>query len=165
MKSLYAPWREQYVSNIKNITGCVFCHASKTDDSDDELGILYKDDLCFVVMNKYPYAPGHFMVIPHTHVENLEDLPKDVWIHMNRLAYEGVKLIKEVVNAQGVNIGINLGQAAGAGIAEHLHLHLVPRWSRDSNFMTSIAGERVYSSDFNRIYKEMKLKANECFEN
>ncbi len=163
MKSLYAPWREQYVSNIKNITGCVFCHASKTDDSDDELGILYKDELCFVVMNKYPYAPGHFMVIPHTHVENLENLDKEVWAHMNELAYEGVKLIKEVVNAQGVNIGINLGQAAGAGIAEHLHLHLVPRWGRDTNFMTSIAGERVYSSDFSRIYKEMKEKAKECF--
>jgi len=163
MKSLYAPWREQYVSNIKNITGCVFCHASTTNDSDDELGILYKDELCFVVMNKYPYAPGHFMVIPHTHVENLEDISKDVWAHMNMLAYEGVKLIKEVVNAQGVNIGINLGQAAGAGIAEHLHLHLVPRWSRDTNFMTSIAGERVYSSDFNRIYQEMKTKSKECF--
>lgn len=163
MQSLYAPWREQYVSNIKNIKGCVFCHASKTNDADDELGILYKDELCFVVMNKYPYAPGHFMVIPHTHVENLENLDKEVWAHMNELAYEGVKLIKEVVNAQGVNIGINLGQAAGAGIAEHLHLHLVPRWGRDTNFMTSIAEQRIYSSDFSRIYKEMKVKAKECF--
>ena len=164
MESLYAPWREQYVTHINDIKGCVFCHASATADSDDELGILYKDEHCFVVMNKYPYAPGHFMVIPHTHVENLEDLDKDVWLRMNELAYEGVKLIKEVVNAQGVNIGINLGQAAGAGIAEHLHLHLVPRWGRDTNFMTSIAGQRVYSSDFNRIYKEMKIKSKECFK-
>ncbi len=164
MESLYAPWRETYVSNIKDIKGCVFCHASKIDDNDEELGILYKDEFCFVVMNKYPYAPGHFMIIPHAHVENLEELDKDVWTRMNNLAYEGVKLIKEVVNAQGVNIGINLGQAAGAGIAEHLHLHLVPRWNRDTNFMTSIAKERVYSSDFNRIYKEMKEKSSKYFK-
>lgn len=164
MESLYAPWREEYVTNIKNIDGCVFCHASKTNDEDEELGILYKDEYCFVVMNKYPYAPGHFMIIPHSHTEKLEDLDPNIWLHMNKLAYEGVKLIKEVVNAQGVNIGINLGQAAGAGIAEHLHLHLVPRWNRDTNFMTSISGNRVYSSDFSRIYNEMKEKVSTYFE-
>ena len=163
MKSLYAPWRGQYVSNTKGIDGCVFCHASKTNDADEELGILYKDAYCFVVMNKYPYAPGHFMVIPHSHIENLEDLDPSIWLHMNKLAYGGVKLIKEVVQAQGVNIGINLGDAAGAGLAEHLHLHLVPRWNRDTNFMTSIAGGRIYSSDFSHIYKEMKEKASKYF--
>ncbi len=163
MENLYAPWRETYVTNIKDIEGCVFCHASSTSNDDKTLGILYKDEYCFVVMNKYPYAPGHFMVIPHAHVENLEDLDSNIWLHMNNLAYAGVKLIKDVVHAQGVNIGINLGQAAGAGIAEHLHLHLVPRWNRDTNFMTSIAGDRVYSSDFNRIYKEMKEKSAKYF--
>ncbi len=163
MKSLYAPWRGTYVSNVKNIEGCVFCHASKTNDDDEELGILYKDEHCFVIMNKYPYAPGHFMIIPHNHVENLEDLDPKVWMHMNNLAYGGVQLIKDVVNAQGVNIGINLGQAAGAGIAEHLHLHLVPRWGRDTNFMTAIAGERIYSSDFNEVYKKMKEKVPTYF--
>ena len=163
MESLYAPWRGQYVSNTKGIEGCVFCHASKTNDADEELGILYKDEYCFVVMNKYPYAPGHFMVIPHAHIENLEDLDPSIWLHMNKLAYGGVKLIKDVVQAQGVNIGINLGDAAGAGLAEHLHLHLVPRWNRDTNFMTSIAGDRIYSSDFSRIYKEMKDKASKYF--
>lgn len=163
MESLYAPWREQYVTNIKDIKGCVFCHASITNDDDEALGILYKDKHCFVVMNKYPYSPGHFMVIPHSHTENLEDLDPSVWLHMNKLAYSGVRLIKDVVNAQGVNIGINLGVAAGAGIAEHLHLHLVPRWNRDTNFMTSIAKKRVYSSDFSSIYKQMKEKTNQYF--
>ena len=163
MESIYAPWREYYVSNIKEIEGCVFCHISGTNDDDENLGILYKDEHCFVVMNKYPYAPGHFMVIPHNHIENLEDLNPDIWLHMNKIAYNGVKLIKDVVNAQGVNIGINLGVAAGAGIAEHLHLHLVPRWNRDTNFMTSIASNRIYSSDFNEIYKQMKDKASKYF--
>ena len=165
MESLYAPWRGTYVSNTKTIEGCVFCHASRSNDSDEELGILYKDEHCFVIMNKYPYAPGHFMVIPHTHLENLEELDPAIWLHMNKIAYEGVKLIKDVVNAQGVNIGINLGVAAGAGLAEHLHLHLVPRWKRDTNFMTSIASDRVYSSDFNAVYKEMKEKALGYFTN
>lgn len=163
MESLYAPWRSSYVSNSKNIEGCVFCHASTTHHKDEELGILYKDNFCFIVMNKYPYAPGHFMIIPHKHVQNLEDLHPDIWLHMNKLAYEGVKLIKDVMKAQGVNIGINLGSAAGAGIAEHLHLHLVPRWNKDTNFMTSIAGDRVYSSDFSKIYKDMKAKVPKYF--
>ena len=150
---LYAPWREEYVLNQK-IEGCVFCHISKNDA--DDLHILYKDDYCFMVMNKYPYTPGHFMIIPHTHTDKLEELDSEVWLHMSGLAQKGVKLLKEGFGAQGVNIGMNLGRAGGAGIAEHIHMHLVPRWERDTNFITSIADTRVYSNDFERIYKKIK---------
>jgi len=150
---LYAPWREEYVLN-QNIEGCVFCHISKNDE--DDLHILYKDEYCFIVMNKYPYTPGHFMIIPHTHTDKLEELDPEVWLHMSALAQKGVKLLKEGFGAQGVNIGMNLGRAGGAGIAEHIHMHLVPRWERDTNFITSIADTRVYSNDFERIYKKIK---------
>ena len=150
---LYAPWREEYVLN-QNIKGCVFCYISKNDA--DDLHILYKDKYCFIVMNKYPYTPGHFMIIPHTHTDKLEELDSEVWLHMSSLAQKGVKLLKEGFNAQGVNIGMNLGRAGGAGIAEHIHMHLVPRWERDTNFITSIADTRVYSNDFERIYKKIK---------
>jgi len=150
---LYAPWRDEYVTNQK-IEGCVFCHISTHEEED--LGILYKDEHCFIVMNKYPYTPGHFMIIPHTHTDKLEELDPKTWLHMSALAQKGVKLLKEGINAQGVNIGMNLGKAGGAGIAEHIHMHLVPRWERDTNFITSVAQTRVYSTDFEKIYQKIK---------
>lgn len=150
---LYAPWRDEYVTNQK-IEGCVFCHISKNNEED--LHILYKDEHCFIVMNKYPYTPGHFMIIPHLHTDKLEDLDPKVWLHISSLAQKGVRLLKEGLNAGGVNLGMNLGDVAGAGIAEHIHLHLVPRWQRDTNFITSIGHTRVYSTDFEKIYKKIK---------
>jgi len=150
---LYAPWRDEYVTNHK-IDGCTFCHISKRDDED--LHILHKDEFCFIVMNKYPYTPGHFMIIPHFHTDKLEELDPKVWLHMSKLAQKCVKLLKDGFGAHGVNLGMNIGATAGAGIAEHIHLHLVPRWERDTNFITSIGNTRVYSSDFEKIYKKLK---------
>lgn len=152
---LYAPWRSEYVSG-KRIEGCVFCHISEHEKDDADLHVLYRDEHCFMVMNKYPYTPGHFMIIPHLHTDKLEELPSETWLHMSDLAQKGVRLLKEGFNAQGVNIGMNLGESGGAGIAEHIHMHLVPRWSRDTNFITSIASTRVYSTDFEKIYNRIK---------
>lgn len=153
---LYAPWRDEYVTN-KKIEGCVFCHISASQECDDEeLHVLYRDAHCFIVMNRYPYTPGHFMIIPHLHTDKLEELPSQTWLHMSDLAQRSVRLLKEGFGAQGVNIGMNLGKVAGAGIAEHVHLHLVPRWKRDTNFMTSVAQSRVYSTDFIKIYQKIK---------
>lgn len=153
---LYAPWREEYITN-DNIEGCVFCHISSHEKDDEELRVLYRDEHCFIVMNRYPYTPGHFMIIPHYHTDKLEDLDSEVWIHMSGLAQKCVKLLKEGFGAQGVNIGMNLGKAGGAGIAEHIHMHLVPRWERDTNFITSIGQNRVYSTDFEKIYQKIKV--------
>jgi len=158
---LYAPWRDEYIKS-KDVQGCVFCHISRHNDED--LHILYKDEHCFLVMNKYPYTPGHFMIIPHFHTDSLEELNADVWLHMSALAQKGVRLLKDGMNAQGVNIGMNLGAAAGAGIAEHIHLHLVPRWQRDTNFITSIGHTRVYSTDFEKIYLKIKSLIPEYIE-
>ena len=152
---LYAPWRDEYITNQK-IDGCVFCHITAHEGDDEELGVLYRDEYCFMVMNKYPYTPGHFMIIPHFHTDKLEELDPEVWLHMSALAQKGVALLKDALHAQGVNIGMNLGKAGGAGIAEHIHMHLVPRWERDTNFASSIAGVRVYSTDFDEIYKKLK---------
>ncbi len=151
---LYAPWRTEYIQE-KQIEGCVFCHISKHADEDESSHVLYRDEHCFVVMNKYPYTPGHFMIIPHHHTDALEALSPEAWLHMTALAQKGVRLLKEGFNAQGVNIGMNLGRAGGAGIAEHVHLHLVPRWERDTNFITSVAHTRVYSTDFETIYRKI----------
>ncbi len=152
---LYAPWREEYITNDK-IEGCVFCHISTHEKDDEELHVLYRDEHCFIVMNRYPYTPGHFMIIPHTHTDKLEELDGECWLHMSALAQKCVRLLKDGFKAQGVNIGMNLGRAGGAGIAEHIHMHLVPRWERDTNFITAIGQNRVYSSDFEKIYKKIK---------
>ncbi len=152
---LYAPWRDEYIAGAK-IEGCVFCHISQNENEDEESRILYRDEHCFIVMNKYPYTPGHFMIIPHFHTDKLEELDPAVWLHMAELAQKGVRLLKEGFGAHGVNIGMNLGAPAGAGIAEHIHMHLVPRFNRDTNFITSIAQTRVYSTDFEKIYKKIK---------
>ncbi len=159
---LYAPWRTEYVSG-ERIEGCAFCHISAHPEQDEALHVLHRDDHCFVVMNKYPYTPGHFMIIPHCHTDSLEALEPEIWLHMSALAQRGVRMLKEGFGAQGVNLGMNLGKAGGAGIAEHIHLHLVPRWERDTNFITAIGETRVYSTDFERIYRRLLEEASRCF--
>ncbi|MDD2951011.1 MAG: HIT domain-containing protein [Sulfuricurvum sp.] len=159
---LYAPWRNDYVSGEK-IEGCVFCHISTHAEDDVSLHVLYRDEHCFIVMNRYPYTPGHFMIIPHCHTDSLESLDPKVWLHITALAQKGVQMLKESFGAHGVNLGMNLGRAGGAGIAEHIHLHLVPRWERDTNFITSIAETRVYSTDFEKIFLRLKEVAKNYF--
>jgi diadenosine tetraphosphate (Ap4A) HIT family hydrolase len=160
---LYAPWRTQYVNKNQDIQGCVFCHIVNNPQDDKELGVLYRDDDCFIVMNKFPYTPGHFMIIPNLHTDKLEDLDPKTWSKMSLYAQKGVKLLKDVLSAGGVNIGMNLGQIGGAGIAEHIHLHLVPRWMGDTNFITTIGDARVYSTDFDKIYLKLLEKSKEYF--
>ena len=165
MDRLYAPWRTEYVSTSKEkIHGCVFCHIVNNPDHDEELGVLHRDDDFFIVMNKYPYSPGHFMIIPNFHTDKLEELDPQIWMRMNQFAQAGVMLLKDTIKAQGVNIGMNLGQISGAGIAEHIHLHLVPRWMGDTNFITTVGETRVYSSDFDKIYKRLKEEASKYFD-
>ncbi len=162
MKILYAPWRKEYITG-KKIEGCVFCYIAKHPDEDEESGVLFRGKHAFAVMNKYPYTPGHFMVIPYRHLDTLEILEEEEWMEMCRLTRAGVALLKDVLHAEGVNIGMNLGAAAGAGIAEHIHMHLVPRWSRDTNFITTIGDTRVYSVDFDSIYRQLKERAPSYF--
>jgi diadenosine tetraphosphate (Ap4A) HIT family hydrolase len=155
MENLYAPWRNDYVRG-KEKGGCVFCDISAHPEKDDEHTVLYRDEICFAVMNKYPYTPGHFMIIPHLHTDSLEALPPEHWQHIALLAQKGVAALKEEFHTNSVNIGMNLGDAAGAGIAEHIHLHLLPRWHKDTNFITVIGDARIYSVDFGEIYRRVK---------
>ncbi len=161
MERIYAPWRYEYVTEEK-IKGCVFCHIAK-NLTDEKMQVVFSDDLCYVVMNKYPYSPGHMMVIPYTHTDKIETLDEEVWLRMSKRVQQGVKLLKEVMNAQGVNIGMNLSDAAGAGIAEHVHYHLLPRWKGDTNFISVIGNTRVYPVDFEEIYTKLKSSASKYF--
>lgn len=162
MQYLYAPWRSEYFT--QKIDGCVFCHIVKNEDKDEELGVIFRDEFCFGVMNKYPYTPGHFMIIPNTHESNMENLPLKVWQQISYHVQNGVRLLKQEFNFSGVNIGMNLGDSAGAGISEHVHYHLVPRFHKDTNFITTIADTRVMGVDFDKIYKKIKLHSDKYFK-
>lgn len=161
MDNLYAPWRDEYVST--KTVGCPFCYIVENLDKDNECHVLYRAKHCFLVMNKYPYNPGHFMVIPNAHIDNIESLESEVWLEMSTLVQKSVKMLKEDFGVKGVNIGMNLGECGGAGIAEHVHYHLVPRWQRDTNFITAIGDTRIFSTDFERIYLKLKELIEKSF--
>ena len=161
MEHVYAPWRYSYVSEEK-IEGCVFCHIAKNLE-DDKLQVLFSDEYCYVVMNKYPYSPGHMMVVPHFHTSNIEDLENDIWLQMSIRVRQGVRLLKEVMPCEGVNIGMNLGKAAGAGIEQHVHYHMLPRWNGDTNFISTLGGTRVYPASFDEIFKKLKDNITKYF--
>lgn len=161
MQHLYSPWRYDYVSDEK-IKECVFCHISK-NIKNEELEVLFSDEHCYIVMNKFPYSPGHMMVIPHFHTSNIEDLDDAVWAKMSIRVRQGVSLLKEIMPCEGVNIGMNLGKAAGAGIEQHVHYHMLPRWLGDTNFISSIGGTRVYPANFEEIFNKLKKNASKYF--
>ncbi len=123
---------------------------------DSELGVIFRAKFCFGIMNLYPYSPGHFMVIPYAHEEQISSLSLDVWQEMSHFVREGVGILQNALGAKGVNIGMNLGASAGAGIAAHCHYHLVPRWAGDTNFITTIADTRVCGRDLGEIYEKLR---------
>lgn len=133
MKQLWAPWRIDYILGPKP-DECVFCLPAGTEEDGDRL-VLHRGAHCFVIMNKYPYNNGHIMVCPYRHVMNLEDLEAGESAEMIELLQKCAVILKRHFHCQGINIGLNQGEAAGAGIREHLHFHLVPRWNGDSSFM------------------------------
>ena len=156
MDHLYAPWRNSYVTDSKVKDECVFCSIAKAPENDSHSKVLHRAKHCFLVMNRFPYTPGHFLILPYEHIADLEQLDLLVWQEMMSLAHKGVSALKLALNARGINMGINLGAAAGAGIAEHLHYHLLPRWERDTNFITTVGENRVYSSDFTEEFIRLK---------
>lgn len=154
MDNLYAPWRGVYFENKPD--GCIFCHIAAHAADDDTNKVFYRDSLCYGVMNKYPYTPGHCMLIPLVHVDSPTLLDDSHWLHLNTLARALCSLLLEGYGAQGVNMGANIRQSAGAGIPDHLHLHFVPRYRGDTNFITAIADSRVYGVDFEQIFTKIK---------
>lgn len=145
MDRVWAPWRLQYVVGPKPVEGCVFCQAASAEARDALL--LFEGRLCYVVLNLYPYNNGHLMVVPYRHVASLSGLDADELAELASLTQRAEVVLNEAYRPQGINVGINLGRSAGAGILEHLHVHAVPRWTGDSNFMTVIGETRVLPED------------------
>ena len=139
-RPLWAPWRIEYVKAPKD-DACVFCAAAAGDDA--EHLVLERGVRCFLLLNAFPYAPGHAMSAPYRHVGEISDLDDDELLELMTLARGATAAMAEVMSPDGYNLGLNLGDVAGAGIADHLHVHVVPRWHGDTNFMPVIADTKV----------------------
>lgn len=159
MEYLFSPWRFGYVTQPKNESGCVFCRIAESDPGEDEQHfVLSRADHHFVVLNIFPYTPGHVMVVPYQHEASLSRLPREALEELARLAASAEKLLLDAYGAEGVNLGMNLGHCAGAGIQEHLHLHAVPRWCGDTNFMTVTGNTRVLPEELHATWVKLHGK-------
>lgn len=155
MKHLWAPWRMEYILKEKN-EGCIFCEIPK-ENRDKENYVLYRGKSCFVILNTYPYNNGHIMIAPYAHIKNLEQLNKDTINELMSLCQKSISVLKEKMNPQGFNIGANIGKVSGAGILDHVHLHIVPRWQGDTNFMPVILDTKVMPQYLSETYDLLKV--------
>jgi len=155
MDYLWTPWRYRYVSQAKNQSGCVFCNASR-DNHDEEWLIVRRATKNFIILNRYPYTSGHVMIVPYVHPADFAGLEKDTAAEMMLLTQEVQAALDRVYHPDGFNLGMNLGRSAGAGIADHLHMHLLPRWTGDTNFMTTVSETRLEPEDLSVTYTRLR---------
>jgi ATP adenylyltransferase len=155
MDYLWTPWRYAYVSGTEKSAGCVFCEAAKEKDDAKAL-IVYRGEHCFVILNAYPYTPGHVMVVPHTHVDELRRLSREEATEMIALSQRMETVLRDLYHPDGINLGMNIGKAAGAGIAGHIHMHVLPRWVADANFMSVVGETRVLPETLDVTWERMR---------
>ena len=150
MEKLWSPWRSQYIESFnskKEKNSCVFCDAVSASIEDDKCLKVYEGETCFVMMNLYPYNSGHVMVIPKKHFSSIHELSEEEVNEVMKTAGLTMKALGIVMNPQGFNFGANIGKAAGAGIDDHIHFHVLPRWNGDTNFMPAIGEVKIISQD------------------
>jgi ATP adenylyltransferase len=155
MDYLWTPWRFQYISKAGEADECIFCTAA-ADSSDEEGLIVYRGVHAFIILNRFPYTSGHVMVVPYAHVPTLEAVPDEAAIEIIRLAQQAERVLRAVYRPDGLNMGINLGKCAGAGVTGHVHLHVLPRWGGDANFMTTVGETRVIPEDMPSSWKKLR---------
>jgi ATP adenylyltransferase len=159
--SIWSPWRSGFILKAKE-KGCVFCRLAKEKKADSKNLILLQTNLCLVVMNKFPYNAGHLLVVPRRHVGTMERLTDAEALELMRLTRRAVKAMKAALKPNALNLGMNLGRLAGAGIPGHLHIHVVPRWTGDSNFMPVVGGTRVHSIPMIHLYKTIRAELDKA---
>jgi ATP adenylyltransferase len=154
MEHIWAPWRIAFIEKVESRQGCFLCEKPKMDDDRTNL-ILYRGKYNYILLNSYPYNPGHLMIAPYRHTGQLEELTDEESAEHIRLVQLGVKLLTSVLKPGGYNVGMNLGKVAGAGIADHIHSHIVPRWQGDTNFMPIIADTKVVPQALDESYTKL----------
>ena len=155
MERLWAPWRMRYIANADAAEGCIFCTFPQ-EQNDAENLIVLRGEKAFIIMNAYPYSNGHLMVSPYQHTSSLDDLSDEELLELMALTRKGINILKSAFRPDGFNVGMNMGRVAGAGIADHVHIHIVPRWSGDTNFMPVLADVRVIPESLSVVYQQLQ---------
>ena len=167
MEKLWSPWRSNYIDSFKTKKvddECVFCAAQKEKIESEDCLIVHKAENCFVMLNLYPYNSGHLMVIPNRHISNLDSLSSQEVNEMMEVVRITMKILDTTMKPQGYNFGANLGKAAGAGIDENVHFHVVPRWNGDTNFMPALGEVKIISQDLLVTKKNLTTAFNEALK-
>ena len=159
MDYLWTPWRYRYVSEARNVTGCVFCDLPAANRDEESL-IVLRGANTFVILNRYPYTSGHVMIVPFAHTADFPGLDTATTAEIMLLAQRVQAALEGVYHPDGFNLGMNLGRSAGAGIADHLHLHLLPRWNGDTNFMTTVSETRMQPEELSTTYAKLRKALN-----
>ena len=154
MDHIFTPWRYQYVSNVDEKKGCIFCEKAAAEEDRENL-VIFRGRLCFAMLNLYPYCSGHVMVSPYKHTGTIEELEEETLSSMMELAKRCIGAIRDAFAPDGFNLGINIARVAGAGMQDHVHLHVVPRWAGDSNFMSVIGDTRVLPLSLDEVWKAL----------
>jgi ATP adenylyltransferase len=155
MDYLWTPWRYAYVTAAEKVSGCIFCELPKIAD-DSKTHIVYRGKHCFVVLNTFPYTPGHVMIVPFAHLDELQKLPAEAATEMMNLSQRMEGVLRRLYTPDGVNLGMNIGKAAGAGVAGHIHMHVLPRWVADSNFISVVGETRILPETLEMTYQRVK---------
>lgn len=154
MDNIWAPWRIDYILG-KRPEGCIFC-TSAGEENDESNFILFRGQFNYIIMNIYPYNPGHLMIVPYLHTPILEGLPDDVSLDFMKSTQKALSVLREALNPDGFNLGLNLTKCGGAGIEEHVHLHVVPRWEGDTSFITVLSDVRVIPEHLRATYNKLR---------
>lgn len=155
MQHLWAAWRMKYIQNETNESGCVFCNALAKEDGPSNL-VVVRATHAFVILNKFPYTSGHLMVAPLAHKASLEELEAPARAEMMELVAQFITTLRGIYHPEGFNVGINIGKAAGAGVPGHVHIHILPRWTGDTNFMTTVGETRVLPEALDETYRRVR---------
>lgn len=155
MEYLFSPWRMKYIMENHKHEDCVFCHAYEQEDSTENL-VVHRGQQVFAILNRYPYTTGHIMIVSVMHAPSIEMLEEAARAEMMEMVTHGMQVLRKVYHPQAFNLGANIGSAAGAGIAEHVHFHVVPRWPGDTNFMGTVSGIRVLPEDLADTYERIR---------
>ena len=157
MQRLWSPWRSKYIASgvDSQAEDCVFCRIAANPDEDESNFVIHRGEHAFVVLNLYPYITAHLMIVPYLHTSEFDSVAKEISDEMMDLAKRAQTALRAVYTPSGFNMGMNLGSAAGAGIADHLHIHMLPRWSGDTNFMTTVGESRVIPEALEETYAKL----------
>ena len=155
MKQLWAPWRMEYIlKEVDRTDGCIFCDFPPKND-DEKFLIAYRSEKCFVILNKYPYNNGHVLIVPYQHTGDIAELDDNTMLDVQQTIQKTINVMRNIMHPHGFNVGMNIGRVAGAGIDDHLHYHIVPRWDGDSNFMPVLSDTKIVSESLKATWKKL----------